>query len=299
MDLGGTKVEMAIVEATGKVHALRKELLHLEQGKDKVIQDLLTWGSEMITDFPSLAKVGISSCGPLDPVEGVLLDATNLITDGKGWGTVPLRAIVEEGLKRPTRLDNDAACCALAERWLGVGKRENCSNLMVLTLGTGLGTGIICNGQLFRSGRYLHPEAGHTIIAFDDEAHDCFCGVHGDSEAYLSGMNFTRNFNRKHASTFSARELTALARSGDADALTAFDLYARAMAATLHNYCVIFCPEWIVLSGSFSEAFDIFGDKVRDQLRGLLNRRENILPQICVSELQNHSCLLGAASLCF
>lgn len=299
MDLGGTKLELAVVDSEGEILALRKEILDLELGKNHVIEQMTRWSLDLIRDFPAVKFVGISSCGPLDPINGVLHDATNLLTDGKGWGIVPLRAILETNLGLPTYLDNDAACCALAERWLGVGHKQQTSNMMVLTLGTGLGTGIICNGELFRSGGFRHPEAGHTIIAFDEEDYACACGVRGDSEAYLSGMNFTKYYNAQHKLSLTAREITALARSGDAKAQAAFKVYARAMAATLHNYCVIFCPEWIVFSGSFSEAFDIFAPSVRNQLERLLSRRKDIVPQLIVSELQNHSCLLGAAYLCF
>jgi glucokinase len=299
LDLGGTKLELAVVNADGEILTVRKEILNLELGKEKVIAQMARWGLDLIRDYPAVESVGISSCGPLDPKNGLLLDATNLLTEGKGWGIVPLRDILQEKFGRPTYLDNDAACCVLAERWLGIGRRRDCENLMVLTLGTGLGTGIICNGQLFRSGRFRHPEAGHTIIAYNDESHPWSCGVNGDSEAFLSGMHFTKSYNEKHKLNWTAKEITARARSGDPNAYAAFVSYARVMAATLHNYCVIFCPEWIVFSGSFAEAFDIFAPLVRKELATLLVRRQDIIPELCVSNLENHSCLLGAASLCF
>lgn len=299
MDIGGTKIELAIVNSEGKILSLRRELLHLETGKDKVLESILQYAADMLLDFPKARSIGISSCGPLDPVKGLLLDATNLLTNGQGWGIVPLRDIVKEKFKLPTHLDNDAACCVLAERWLGVGKERHVQNLMVLTLGTGLGTGIICNGQLFRSGRFLHPEAGHTIVSFQDTEHHCGCGVYGDSEVFLSGMNFAKNFNAKCQNTFSAKEIVELARSGDRSAKEAFEQYAKIMAVTLHNYCVIFGPECIVFGGSFAEAFDLFAPKALNQLETLLARRKSLVPELRKSKLENHSCLLGAASLCY
>lgn len=299
MDLGGTKLELAIVNARGEILALRKHLLDLQLGKDGVLQQLADWGMELIRDFPQVQSVGVSSCGPLDPVRGLLLDATNLLTDGKGWGVVPLREYLAEHFSRPTYLDNDAACSALAERWLGVAKKKQTENFMVLTLGTGLGAGIVCNGELFRSGRFRHPESGHTIVDYKNTISTCSCGVSGDSESFLSGSNFAKHFNERYHTSYSAKEIASLARTGDARALTAFETYAEVMAATLHNYAVIFCPEWIFFSGSFAETFDIFSERTHQRLTQLLQRNKDIIPQLCVSELENHSCLLGAASLCF
>ncbi len=296
-DLGGTKLEVGVVRTTGEILNVRRELLNLELGKAHVLEQMITWGREYLVQYPEITEIGISSCGPLDPVNGVLLDPTNLLTGGKGWGSVPLRAILEEALARQTYLDNDAACCVLAERYLGAGRVDACANLMVLTLGTGLGTGILCNDVLFRSGRFRHPEAGHMIIAYDNVIDPCACGVYGDGEAFLSGTHFAKRFNRQHGTFYSARDITALARAGDLNAQAAFQFYARVMAVTLHNYCVIFCPERIVFGGSFAEAFDLFAPMLRAQLSTLLVRRQDIVPQLCASQLQNHACLLGAALL--
>ncbi len=299
IDLGGTKLEMGVVQEDGEILSLRRELLKLDLGKDYLIHSMITWAQEFITEYPQIIEIGISSCGPLDPIEGVLHDPTNLLTNGKGWGLVPLRAIIEGALAKKTYLDNDAACCVLAERYLGVGRIGPCTNLMVLTLGTGLGTGVICNGRLFRSGRNQHPEAGHMIIDFQNKDDPCACGVYGDAEAFLSGNHFSFRFNRQHHTSYSAQQIAELARKNNPEALSAFDYYAEVMAVALHNYCVMFCPEKIVFSGSFAATYDLFESKLKKQLEHLLARRRNIVPQVFCSELKNHACLLGAAFLCF
>ncbi|HXW60491.1 MAG TPA: ROK family protein, partial [Myxococcota bacterium] len=145
-DLGGTKLEVGVVSQNGEILSAHRELLQLELGKDYVIETMVDWGKKYLEQYPEINAIGISSCGPLDPKKGLLLDATNLLTNGKGWGVVPLREIIATRLKKTTFFDNDAACSVLAERYLGAGRHDNCENLMVLTLGTGLGTGIICNG---------------------------------------------------------------------------------------------------------------------------------------------------------
>ena len=112
-------------------------------------------------------------------------------------------------------------------------------------------------------------------------------------------MNFAKHFNEKHGTSYDAKELVELARSGDAKVLARFDTFAEVMAAVLHNYCVLFCPEWIIFCGSFAGAYDLFAPKMQEVLAQSMRRRMDIFPQICVSHLENHACLLGAASLCF
>jgi len=292
-DLGGTKAEIGVVDKTGQILAIRKELLDLEQGCTRVIEQLIDWGRDLIREFPSISAVGVSSCGPLDPRTGELLDPTNLLTNGMGWGKVPLGAILEKAFEVPVRVDNDAACSVLAERWQGAA--QNYENALVVALGTGLGVGIICNGALVRAGRNLHPEAGHIIIAAGDETHPCSCGVLGDAEAFLSGKNFVRHFNGNRAAPLDGAQVTARARAQDPEALAAFASYSETLAITLHNYCVMFCPEVIIFAGSFAEAFDVFAPRTEARLQELLSRRQHLMPKLCVSPLANHAGLIGAA----
>lgn len=292
-DLGGTKVEIGVVDAAGQILAIRKELLDLELGCERVIEQLINWGRALIREYPAISAVGVSSCGPLDPHTGELHDPTNLLTNGKGWGTVALGAMLQKAFEVPVRVDNDAACAVLAERWKGAA--QNYENALVVSLGTGLGVGIICNGTLVRAGRNLHPEAGHIIIAAGDKKYPCACGVSGDAEAFLSGKNFVLRFNTNRAAPLDGAQITARARAHDPEALAAFATFSEAMAITLHNYCVMFCPEVIIFAGSFAEAFDVFAPQTETRLRELLSRRQNLMPKLCASPLANHAGLLGAA----
>lgn len=298
MDLGGTKIEMGVVNSKGEILSLKKEILKLSLGKDHVLQSIVKYAREICEDFPSIEIFALSSCGPLDSQRGELLDATNLLTEGKGWGTVPILQYMEQKLGKKGFLENDASCSALAEKWLGIGKKKSCENFIVLTLGTGLGTGVVCNNVLFRGGRGRSPEAGHMIIDYD-AFHSCSCGVKGDSESYLSGSNFKKRFHTIYRRYLSSKEITKEARYGEREAVLAFEEYAKMMAVTLHNYCITFSPEWIVFGGSFAEAFDVFAPKTKIYLEELLSRRKDIIPQLALSELDNHSSLLGAAALCF
>lgn len=299
-DLGGTKVHVGVVDESGRILAEQRVPVLVEKGKKGVIDQLAQLGKEYLEQYPDIKFVGLASAGPLDPVRGLLLDPTNLSNPAnskKSWGQVPISKILGQKLKRKVILENDAAAAMLAEHWKG--KAKGYDNAMILTLGTGLGTGIICNGHLLRSGRSLHPEAGHVIIREGDQTAPCGCGNLGCAEAYLSGRSFTRRNRARFArADFVAKDIAELAEKGDPRALAAFSEYAEYMAVALHNYVVCYSPEIIVFSGSFAEAAHLFTAKTIAQLKILLKRRRvgvDLLPKLAVSSLDNKAGLLGGA----
>src|SRR6185437_6397451 len=234
---------------------------------------------------------------PLDPVKGVLLDPTNFASNGETWGKVPLAQILSKHLKIPVTLENDAAASVLAEHWMGAGKNKK--NVMVLTLGTGLGTGMIVNGKLVRARGGLHPEAGHIIIHQGDQSAPCGCGNLGCAEAFLSGRGFTRRNRPRFANPeLTAIDIANLARRRDPRALAAFEEYAGYMAVAIHNYAVIYAPEVVALTGSFAATADLFLDSTREHLEKLLARRRigfDLMPQLKISKLGNQAGLIGGA----
>lgn len=296
-DLGGTKIAVGVVNSKGQVLEELRVPIRLDRGKSGVLKQLISLGSPLLKRHPEIKNVGIASAGPLDPTRGVLLDPTNFSYGGKRWGKVKISALLSKGLKKRVYLENDAAAAALAEHWIGAGRK--CQNMMVLTLGTGLGTGIICNGSLVRSGKCLHPEAGHLIVRFDDKTALCGCGNYGCAEAYLSGRNFEKRMQRKYPGIpQTAKAIADLARQGDARALAGFEEYSHIMAVTIHNYTVLYNPELLIFTGSFAATTDLFLNKVQKHLRRMLKRRQTILntvPQLAVSTLQNNAGLIGGA----
>ncbi len=183
-DLGGTKLSVGVVDSRGKVIEESREPVRASEGKAALFRQLSDLGKPLLKRYPRIKKVGIASAGPLDPRTGSLLNPTNLSRGGPEWGVVPLAKQLSKSLGLPVHLDNDAAAAMLAEHWIGAAKGYD--NAMILTLGTGLGTGVIANGELLRAGRFLHPEAGHAIIGFADASAPCGCGNFGCAEAYPS-----------------------------------------------------------------------------------------------------------------
>jgi glucokinase len=269
----------------------------IEKGKAAVIQQLADLGNEFLAKYPSIIRVGVASAGPLDPLKGELLDPTNFTSAEGTWGRTPLAKLLSKKLKRPVYLENDAAAAMLAEHWMGKAKGHQ--NAMILTLGTGLGTGVISNGSLLRSGRCLHPEAGHIIVSRDDQSAPCGCGNLGCAEAFLSGRSFARRARTRFGNPdLTAKDIADLARKNDPRAAAAFEEYARVMAIAIHNYVVLFAPEIVVFTGSFADAADLFIKQTQIHLNRLLERRRvgvDLMPKLAVSGLDNQAGLIGAA----
>jgi len=300
-DLGGTKVAAGVVNSRGKILDEIRVPVEIEKGKTAVLNQLCDLGQQLLAKHPTIKSVGIASAGPLDPYKGVLLDPTNFASSKGTWGKVEITKILAKKLKRTVYLENDAAAAMLAEHWIGAAKGYD--NAMILTLGTGLGTGVISDGKLLRAGRHLHPEAGHLIIHNDDQSAPCGCGNLGCAEAYLSGRSFARRARPRFANpNLVPKDIAELARKRDPRAVAAFDEYAHLMAIALHNYAVIYSPEIVVFTGSFAEASDLFIDETQKNLEKLLARRRvgvDLMPKLAVSTLDNKAGLVGGAYVAF
>lgn len=290
-DLGGTKIAAGIVTSQGKVLEKIQVPAKISEGKAAFLKQILAVGKELLKKHPQVKKIGIATAGPVDVARGRLIDPTNFITDGKTWGVISLSQVVQKALKRPVTLENDAAAAALAEKWLGAAKKV--PNAMVLTLGTGLGTGILCNGELVRAGNGMHPEAGHLILKAGDLSAICGCRNAGCAEAYLSGKNFAKRYAASNGiGSITGQEIADLAKKKDPKALAAFSEYSYWMAVAIYNYVRIYNPDLIIFTGGFAQAFDLFILDTRENLKKLLNMD---LPRLEVSKLQGQAGILGGA----
>jgi len=296
-DLGGTKIAVGVVDYHGEIISVHREPALLKLGKKATLDQLIRLGKEMIDLYPTITNIGIASAGPLDPVKGLLLDPTNFKSEEGTWGIVPITEILKKALKKPVVLENDAAAAMLAEKWRGHARGYE--NAMILTLGTGLGTAVIANGSLVRAGRHMHTEGGHMIIKAGDKSALCGCGNYGCAEAYLAGKTFAyRARVILDSPQIDAPQVAARARRGDPEALKMFAEYAEMMATALCNFAVIYCPEVVVLTGSFAAASDLFLTDTKKNLEALLARRNkamNLTPKIEISSLENQAGLLGGA----
>lgn len=299
-DLGGTKLGIGVVDRAGNVLCAQKHLVDLQSGFDGLIDQMTKLSRPLIKKY-DLQIASIASAGPLDPDRGVLLNPTNLKSKGKSWGVAPLVDAMRHKVGMPVLLENDAAAAVLAEQWVGGG--QGAQNLVAVTLGTGLGVGVIANGQLVRAGRGLHTEFGHITLFGNDKTIKCGCGNFGCAEAWLSGFNFTKYLSKKwKKSSLNGEALALLLKKKDRRAVQELSQYGERLAQFLYSIVVTFCPEKILLSGGFSSLYPFFEDDLNRKLLALLKTRRqgvDLVPEVIQSELNDHMGLIGAAAKIF
>ncbi len=295
LDIGGTKVHGAIVDAQGRILTQEKLPVLVSQGQEAFFGQLIELLERLIGAYP-VRKVGLGCAGPLNGRTGELLDPTNFKTDGRSWGRISLLRPLQShfpGLQFV--LENDAAAAVLGEHWLGEGKTDN---IAVMTLGTGIGLGVIVDGRLLRSRDGLHPEIGHIPLNMEDTKALC-CGKCGCIEAYLAAPNFVRRVSTDwNQPDLNGPDLVARAQGGEERALKAFEVYGDYMAHAIKALCVMFGSEVVAFTGGFAHSAPLFLPRVEKRLPELLKRyREgfDLLPRVKISSLGDRLGVLGAA----
>ncbi|MEO8031684.1 MAG: ROK family protein [Gemmatimonadota bacterium] len=282
IDLGGTNIVAACVTEDGRAHyGELTDLTMADQGADAVVARIIALAQRSIAAAKAeegdirINGIGIGAPGPLDIHNGIVLLAPNL-----GWLNQPLRARVGGALGLAAALDNDANCAVLGEWWRGAA--QGARNVIGLTLGTGIGGGIIIDGRLYHGATDLAGEVGHTTI--DANGRHCKCGNYGCIEAYASGPNIAL---RAIEAIESGTETDLVRRAGgDLSKLTAATVYqsahagdelalevvrdtAKFLGAALANLINIFNPEVVVLCGGVTQA----GETLFAPLRREVSRR--------------------------
>ncbi|MEG4804136.1 ROK family protein [Microcoleus sp. ARI1-B5] len=230
-----------------------------------------------------IRAIGIGTPGPADAAGRIARVAINL----KNWHNVPLADWLEAKTGLPTILANDANCAGLGEAWLGAGKHFK--NLILLTLGTGVGGAVILDGKLFSGHQGAAGELG--LIAINPDGPECKSGNRGSLEQYVSVQAIRRETGLEPL------ELANLAKSGDAKALEYWQNYGRYLGIGLASIIYILTPEAIIIGGGISAGAEFFLPTVRAEIeqRVLPSSREGL--QLLVAELGNQAGMVGAAKL--
>ena len=308
IDIGGTSIKGAAVDSNGRVY--EKFTMPFIKGEpgEVTIRKL----AEIVKEYiyaQSLEKkivgIGIGSPGTLDIKNGIVNYANNL-----GWNELHVADIMHEILPYPIRLTNDANAASLGEAKFGAGKAYE--TIIMLTLGTGVGGGIIINGKLFEGNEGKGGELGHTVIVADGEP--CTCGRNGCLEAYASATALIRE--TKKAMKLNKRSLMwkicpdidmvggkvsfEAAKNGDEAAIKVIDNYVKYLGECILNFCNIFRPNVIVLSGGVANAGPFLFDKLNEYIKER-NYGYKSTPEVKVvpAELGYDSGKIGAAALFF
>jgi glucokinase len=307
VDLGGTKTIVAVVLPTGKIISRRYYLTLADEGTRAVIKRLLSAIKESIAQAKlrttELIGIGIAAAGILDSRRGIVTTAPNL----PGWHNVQLRDVIAARSGLATYLINDASAAALGEHRFGAGRGFD--NLLYLTVSTGIGGGIIINGELYSGADGCAGELGHMTVEADGP--QCHCGNFGCLEALTSGWAITKEavtrINQGERSSIielvdsrleniTAETVAAAARGGDR---LACDIVAKAadyLGIGLANMVNIFNPELIVIGGGLSKV----GNMLLRPARKVIKERAFRLPaqsvRIVRARLGSNAGIIGAAA---
>jgi len=302
VDLGGTNIKAGAVRADGKVlvrHSLPTEASKGPEAVADRIADAIRLCIEGVEGgAEATAGVGVGTPGPLDLKEGVVLFAPNL----PGWRDIPLKRMVQERVGLPCIVENDANAAALGEQWMGAG--HGAGSLVLFTLGTGIGGGIVLGGKVWHGFAGVAAEIGHMSI--NPDGPQCNCGNRGCIEAYASATGMVRRMREAIAAGADSR---LAARAGE---LTARDIYEAAVAGdeaarenmektgfylgvAIANIMHILNPEVVVLSGGVTGAGDMLLEPIRRTVaeRALEAARQGV--RVCFSELGGDAGVIGAA----
>ncbi len=305
IDVGGTKVLGGVVTETGEIlETTRRETPR--EGGSALTQTIADVALELSKKYP-VASIGVSAAGFISSDRQTILATPNIA----GWNGVNLDQELTQIIGKRIVLENDANAAAWGEFKFGAGRGRQ--DLMLLTLGTGVGGGLILGGALFRGAFGIGAELGHLRLIPD--GHLCGCGIRGCLEQYASGSALMRHAREAiNASPDLARNLlargdgtleglkghhiTEAAREGDPVALAAFNTMANYLGAGIASLCAVIDPSCIVLGGGVIDAGEIFLGPTREAaLRLIPFSGKHPYPDIVPAELGNNAGLVGVADL--
>lgn len=305
VDVGGTKVLGGVVDADGNVlaHARRDTP---RQGGAELTQTIADVARELMDDF-TVGSVGISAAGFVSSDRKTMLASPNIA----GWNGVDLDRELSALIGLSVVIENDANAAAWGEARFGAGRGED--HLMLLTIGTGIGGGIVVDGELYRGAFGIAAEFGHMRVV--PEGHLCGCGARGCFEQYASGNALLRHAREAiSASPEVARNLLSLgdgtvagvtgkhisdaAREGDAVALAAFNTTAQWLGAGIASLSVVLDPACVIIGGGVIEAGEILLAPTRAAVeRYMPFAGKHPTPKIIAAQLGNEAGLVGVADL--
>ena len=304
VDLGGTNTRTALVARSGDILEKQKEETLAAEGHEKVIAKLIRNIDRQRANADQygrrVAAVGVGAPGVIHEQTGVVVKSPNF----PDWNDLPLKQILERELKLPVFIENDANAAALGEQWRGAAK--NIRSMIFLTLGTGVGGGIVLDGRIWHGADGMAGEVGHMTIIPDGRT--CGCGNRGCLEMYASSRGIVMTFKAmcagEHLDVEDRQEITSAqiyqaARNGNTMAHLVMKDMGRYLGIGIANLINIFNPEMVVIGGGVKDAWDLFVDATREEVRkrafAYTAERTKIVP----SMLGDDAGTVGAAAVAF
>jgi glucokinase len=302
VDLGGTKLLTGVVDSEQRVHHESREKSS-GRSEDEVVQAIADEILEAKQACPDVVAVGLGIPATMDHERGVAINAVNLdITD------VPIRDIVSEKTGLPVFVDNDANVAAFAEHRLGAAKGT--TNAVMLTIGTGIGGGVIIDGELYRGSIGAASEPGHMVIDMNGPPCQGTCPNHGCLEAMASGTALAREGTAAagthpesalgealaNEKAVTGKTVTEAALAGDEAAREVMTLVGTRLGVGLSSLANIFNPDVLVIGGGVIAAGDLLLEPARAELRSRALPPMNETP-VLEAKMGNDAGMIGAAQM--
>jgi glucokinase len=288
VDIGGTKVAAGIVSCEGEVIASDECATEQERGFVSAVDRI----EQMLRDCAARANavidgIGIGCTEPVYPRCGEIGDVAFL----QSWRGANLAEALESRFSVRAALENDADAATLGEAFWGAGRGK--AQVLFVTVGTGIGVGMVLHGRLYRGVDDAHPEIGHQVIAAGGPR--CYCGAQGCWEVLAAGPAMTAWMSEQGRAATGAKEICALAMAGNTLALKAVEREAHYLGLGLVNLITIFCPEVIVLGGSVMLSASLFLGGIRDEIRRNCTQVPAERTEIRLASLGPQAAVIGAA----
>jgi glucokinase len=305
IDLGGTNIKGGVVDDSGRPFSSISLETEADRGPEVGLANLAEVGRRAVEasglGWDDIASVGLGSPGTMDIHAGLLLDPVNLL----GWVDFPIRDLLAAKLGKPTILQNDANAAAYGEYWAGAGRGVR--SLVMFTLGTGIGCGVIDEGRIIE-GRHSHgAECGHIIVQMDG-GRLCSCGRRGHLEAYASAKALVRRaieaietepgsllYNIAGRSELTARAIHEASESGDALAIRLMRETARYLAVGATTLMHTIDPDIILFGGGMIAAGFGFLQDIRSDIEDLAFPTPARQTRVAYAQLGGDAGFIGAA----
>ncbi len=297
VDMGGTTIKAAIIRGTSILRKAEPMVTLDYPSPEAIIEELNRRIASLREDFPQVRAIGMGLPGFADHEAGTIDSLTNV----PGWYDIPIRHLLHEATGLPAAIDNDANCMAYAEWKLGAGR--GMKDIVCLTLGTGVGSGVIANGQLLRGHLGAAGEIGQTSI--DYKGRVGYYGNMGAVEDYIGNREIAADAQAAYAAAGMGRQLEDCdpislendAKAGNPVALEIWDGIARKLATSLMNCCYILNPEAFIIGGGISKAGDLLFAPVRQYLRNQIYPRHYEKLKILPAQFSSDAGIIGAARM--
>ncbi len=302
VDLGGTKMLLGVLDPDSKVVWESRER-STGQTENELVELLVREVEEGRAARAGVGTIGLGIPATIDHENGVAVSAVNLPIEN-----LPIRELVVERTGLPVFVDNDANVAALAEHLYGAAR--GAENVVMLTVGTGIGGGLILGGEVYRGATGAGAELGHMVIEMDGPRCQGNCPGRGCVEAFASGTALGREGReaserkpdsalgrmRAEGREIDGKAVTEAARGGDQTAIAVFDLVGKRLGVALASLANIFEPEVIVVGGGVIAAGDLLLEPARSELQARALRPMNRTP-VVAAELGQDAGMIGAAAM--